>query len=153
MWIVGGAVTGLLWTAAIWTLGQASFANANHFWRLGGFSTVLVVAAMSGFLAGSSVCRRARVTVQHLALFSSLSWAMAGSMAGAAFGMALTAAYVQTFVAWPQDIPDQVLLVLSYPAFGGLGLCLGAAIGLLSGYVVGFAMQLAMFRRSPNRIF
>lgn len=150
MWILGGALTGLTCSALAWKLASVGLGNADREWSAAGLSVLVAIAAVSGFLAGAAVFRRTLYALDHIALFSALSWATAGGVFGASYAVTLTAAYVHSYVAWPQDRLDETLLVLSYPAFGGLGLWTGACAGFLAGALLGTVLRLATFRRSVN---
>ena len=100
------------------------------------------VAGVVAFLAGSALCRRARRSREHLALFGSVAFAVAGGILGAACAVAVTAAYLQTYGAWPDNPVDLVLTGISYPIFALLGFALGAIAGAIVGVVASGALRI-----------
>jgi len=139
----------------------ASVATMSGTWALAGWGTrnlpatagrisivlLLSLAGIVGFLAGSVICRRATRNRDHLALFSSLAGGVAGGIVGCAFALTVTAAYLASYTTWPQDRMDQVLVLLSYPAFGSLGFCLGGILGLMLGLTFGGVLKLTTSAR------
>jgi hypothetical protein len=147
MWIVGGLLSAAFAASATWIVGTLGTKNLPGPTGEKSMAFLLVIALLVGFLSGSAICRRVARTREHLALFSGIAGAVAGGAIGCSFAVTLTAAYLANFATWPQDRLDQVLVLLSYPAFGALGLCIGAAGGLLLGGLVGGVLRVATFAR------
>lgn len=102
----------------------------------------VAIGGVSGFILGSALYRRARRAKTHLALFGGLAGTVSGGIVGAVAVVALLAAYQWSYGSWPPDLLGQVLVVLTYPVFGALGLCAGAMLGLLFGLVAGSALRI-----------
>lgn len=131
------SITGLLVALAAasltWQITSPAVANLpGPLARVLAFGLV-AVAALVGFLAGSAVFRRARRSREHLPLFGAVAFGVAGGIVGAAYAIALTAAYMHTYGEWPHAVSDMILVVVAYPALGALGFAVGAAISSLCG--------------------
>jgi len=153
MWILGGMLTTAVTTLVAWKLTSAGLQNAHWTETVICLYVAVGAAAGSSFLAGCAIFRRAAYTREHLCVFSALSGGLVGGFIGSAYAVTLTVAYVASYVDWPDDRFDQVLLLLSYPAFGGLGFCLGAAVGVVLGLAAGWLLKMAPIRRRLDRVF
>jgi hypothetical protein len=147
MWIVGGVISAGLTASVTWFMGSMAVKNLPASTGQRALLFLLVVAALSGFLSGSAIFRRVGRTREHLALFSCMSGAVAGGTIGCAYAVTVTASYLANYSAWPPDRVDQVLVLLSYPVFGVLGLFLGAGGGMLLGLILGGFLRVATLAR------
>lgn len=143
MWAVGGLVIALIMLGLTRALSAVAVSNVPSATGMIVSVSLLVVAAVSGFLAGAAIFRRAGHTRDNLTLFSALSGGVAGAIIGCAYALAVTSAYLSTYAAWPQSITEQVLMILSFPAFAGVGLCIGALAGIALGFALGSVLRLA----------
>lgn len=139
---IGGILFALVALGSTWATATATTKNLPAGVGQGATLLLLVVAALAGFLAGSVIFRRARRTREHIALFSLLAGGVAGALIGCAHAVLLTATYLGSYSTWPSDRFDQVFVLLAYPAFGLLGLLIGAAFGSVAGIVIGSAARL-----------
>jgi len=103
---------------------------------------MVFTAVLVGFVAGSAAGRRAMRTSENLGTFAILSGAVAGGIVGCLQAILITAAYLTSYTTWPQDRLDQVLVLLSYPIFGLMGLFLGAGAGFFLGLLLGGFLRL-----------
>jgi predicted PurR-regulated permease PerM len=142
MCVLGGILGASLTSFAAWALAGVGTHNLPAPKGFLSLIVVLVVAAAAGFLAGAAIVRRAGRTRDHLALFSCLAGGTCGGLVGCAYAVTLTAAYLSSYSTWPGDRLDQILVVLSYPAFGGVGFWMGALVGLFLGLVVGGMLKI-----------
>lgn len=140
MALVGGAIGGGVTTAVVWLVGTLALHNLPGGAAAPSLVALLLVAAVSGFLTGAAVARRAARNRQHLTLFSGVAGAVCGAIVGCAGALTLTGAYLASYASWPNDPVDQILVLLAYPAFAGVGLWLGGLAGLLSGWMTGLAL-------------
>lgn len=136
-----GLVTGLGAALVTWSITGALVASLPALTARGISALLAVLACLVGFLAGSAAYSRARRSREHLTLFSSVAFAVAGGVIGAACAVALTAAYLHAYGAWTGNPVDAVLTVLAYPIFGLLGLALGAIAGSVVGVVASGALR------------
>jgi hypothetical protein len=140
--IVGGVLGACVTVYGTWLAAGVATHNlplSTARWTL---VALLLVAGLTGFFSGSVIWRRASRTRENLALFSGLAGGIGGAVIGSGFAVALTSAYLTSYTTWPQDRVDQLLVLLSYPAFAGLGLFVGGFVGLLVGLVLGGLLRL-----------
>jgi hypothetical protein len=136
-----GLISGLVAAALTWSLTGVLVVNLPALTARWLSISLAVIALAVAFLAGSAAYSRARRSREHLTLFSSVAFAVAGGVIGAAFAVGMTAGYLHTF-ATPTTSPlDLVLTVLSYPIFGLLGLSLGAITGSIAGLFASGALR------------
>jgi hypothetical protein len=147
MWIIGGSVSAAATAGATWLVGGLGTKNLPGSTGQTAMIFLLTIAVLAGFLSGSAIFRRAGRTREHLALFSGVAGAVAGGTIGCAYAVTLTAAYLANYATWPQDRVDQILVLLSYPVFGALGLLVGAAGGMLLGGILGGFLRVAALAR------
>jgi hypothetical protein len=149
MWILGGMLSASLAAVLVWILGSAGTRNLPDTTAVPVLYSLVIIAVLSGFLAGAAILRRARREPRRVVLFSGLASGVAGGTIGCAFAVTTTASYLLNFATWPQDRLDQVLVVASYPVFGILGLFVGAIGGMLAGFLAGGALRVTISR--PGR--
>jgi hypothetical protein len=141
--LLGGIVSACTCAGITWEMAQVALHNLPA--GAGRISLVLllILAAVMGFLSGSAICRRAARNRENLSLFAGLAGGVAGGLLGFAYAVTVTAAYLASYTTWPQDRLDQILVLLSYPAFGALGACIGALLGWLLGLLLGGFLKFA----------
>jgi hypothetical protein len=149
MWILGGILSASLAAVLVWTLGSAGMRNLPDATAVPALYAMVIIAVISGFLAGAAILRRASREPRRVVLFSGLASGVAGGTIGCAFAVTMTASYLLNYATWPQDRLDQVLVVASYPVFGALGFFIGAFAGMLTGFLAGGALRVTISR--PGR--
>ena len=147
VWFVGGLLGAMAGAYISYAIDGAGAAHLPTFARMVVVFVLLIVAVVAGFLAGAAIVRRATRNRLHIVPFSGLAAATAGGLIGLSQALALTIAYLANYASWPDDRLDQVLLVLSYPVFGALGLVIGALAGVIVGTVLGALLRVV----SPAR--
>ncbi|MGI8826939.1 MAG: hypothetical protein ACR2JC_15105 [Chloroflexota bacterium] len=147
MWFAGGLGGATASAYVSYVFSTAGTANLPEAVRVVTIAILVAVAAGAGFLAGAAIFRRARRERLRLVSFASLAAATAGGIIGLSQALALTIAYLANYSTWPSDRLDQVLLLLSYPVFGALGLSIGALVGMALGAALGIVLRVV----SPAR--
>jgi hypothetical protein len=147
MIVAGGIGTAGASVAGTWLLAGLLTRNLPVSAGAISLASLLLVAALSGFLAGSAICRRATRNRYHLGLFAGMAGAVAGGVLGCTYAITLTVAYLMSYSTWPQDRFDQVLVLLAYPVFAALGLCVGCVVGLVLGVVLGGLVRVVSLAR------
>lgn len=136
MGTLGGTLVGLCSVGSTWVVAGLATRNLPGATANIALVALLGLAALVGYLAGSAIFQRARRSREQLPIFAGLAGGVGGAVVGGAHALVLTAAYLGSYSTWPEDRLDQVLVLLSYPAFGLAGACVGAALGTFSGVVL-----------------
>jgi hypothetical protein len=110
-------------------------------------SGLAAIAGITGYIAGSAVCRRATRGSRAVTTFAGMAGAVAGGMFGAIFAVTLTGFYFASYLHWPSDRLDQTLLVLAFPVSALLGMCVGSIPGLVLGLLGGGVLRIVTLRR------
>jgi hypothetical protein len=131
--LAGAAFMGLL---SFIIIGPAT-ANLDGSAHLVTLSLATAAALIVGFLTASAVFRRAASRRASLGLFSGLAAGFGFGLVGAVWAVALLTAYMLSYGAWPNGLLYQVLTVVAFPAFAGLGFSIGAIAGGLFGMIAG----------------
>jgi len=134
---IGGFLTGAVAGAGILPGAIAISGNLPASTRLLSQIGLVFAAVVCGFLAGAAIFGRRARRLDHLAAFSAMAGAVAGGLLGAVFAIIVTGSYLSAYGTWPQGWGEQGLMILAYPAFALLGLCIGTVPGLLFGLLAG----------------
>src|SRR3954451_17463711 len=108
-----GLVIALISASITWELVHRTVANLPSGLGVLVLAILVALAAVVGFLAGTSVSSRARRSGEHLPLFGALAFGVAGGAVGAAYAIAITAAYVRTYADLSVSLVDMILTALA----------------------------------------
>jgi len=141
MGLIGGLV-GASAGVGVWWLARVSAANLPAPGRDMLPVALALFTFCVGFMVGAAIGRRAARHPERVALFSTVASGFGGAVIGASIAIGLTAAYLAAYGTWPEDLPGRILLVLAFPALGGVGWFIGAAAGSLIGLTGGALLRL-----------
>jgi hypothetical protein len=147
MRIIGGLVIGLLAMVFARMISGLTMANLPAGTERISLVALLLVAAIVGFLAGSTIFRRAARSRDDLALFSGITGGVTGGILGFTYALTMTVSYLSAYSSWPEDRVDQVLVLLAYPIFSTFGLCAGALAGWILGLLFGGILKVSAIAR------
>jgi predicted PurR-regulated permease PerM len=144
---LGGISAALLAAFVALSIGGPAAANLPAPRPVLVLSSLVAVAAVIGYVAGSAVCRRALRGSTQVTTFAGLAGGVAGGLIGSICAVTLTGFYFASYLQWPSDRFQQALLVLAYPASALLGMCIGAIPGLIHGVLGGGVLRIVTLRR------
>jgi hypothetical protein len=141
MGLIGGAL-GAGAGIGVWWLAEMSAGNLPEPERTMMPVVLALFSVLVGFMVGAAIGQRASRYPQRITLFAIVASGFGGAIIGAAVALTVTGAYLAAYGTWPDDSLGQVLFVLAFPAFGGVGWFLGAAAGSIVGLTGGAILRL-----------